>query len=656
MNRDYWIAAVIFILSLTIYTLTLCPTIYWQDSSAFASASYTLGIPFSPGFPLYVLLGRIFSLFSAQNPAWPVNFMSAFWGSLSLAILYLLAAQILLKNSSTNFSFGHSTIIASFVLFFGFTTSFWSQTFRAEVYTLNFLFTLLLIFSLWQWSENREEDPARFACSARRAKSWRFFGLFAFLWGLSSANHSLLVVSLAPAFLIFIFLVDRRFLPKPVNLVTSFFFGILGVSSYLFLLIRSQQNPVLNWGSPHSWENLFRVITKSDHWKEYLSPSNFSIWTNLIQLTTFTFSELFLPVIILAIWGAVALYKKNRRFLTLLAGIFICNFLTVAWAAEFSMRNLDLFGYLLPSLLVLTLFAIFGTGALFESFLQWRKATDLRRYWPVWVSILLILPAFQVTRNYRVNDHCHNTLAYQYGKQILDSVPANSIILATEDNTLLPLWYLTLVEKYRADVLPLAWTALDNLDYLRQVKLQHSTLKIPFGTSTKSQWLETFNQLNHELPVFTQYVDFAPETESKLIPLGYLLKYSGNKEDFLSDNLDRQSAFLNGLYESLKRRTDVDLITREHFANFFFNTGVYYDRHSLGDLGIANFLRALNTDETNHRYYTALGKAFLKSGRADLAQKFFQAALELNPYRAENQRYLSLCQDSLNHSQKQSLP
>ena len=567
--------------------------------------------------------------------------MSAFWGSLSLAILFLMIAQILRRGSTTNLSFGHSTIIASFILFFGFTTSFWSQTFRAEVYSLNFLFTLLLIFSLWKWSENREEDPARFARSARRAHSWRFFALFAFLWGLSSANHSLLVVSLAPAFLIYIFLVDHRFLLKPINLITSFFFGILGVSSYLFLLIRSRQDPVLNWGSPHNWENLFRVITKSDHWQEYLSPSNFSIWANLIQLTTFTFSELFLPVIILAIWGAVALYKKNRRFLALLAGIFICNFLTVAWAAEFSIRNLDLFGYLLPSLLVLTILAIFGTSVLFESLLQLPRVTNLRRYWTAWASLLLILPVIQLARNFPANDHSHNSMAYQYGKQILDSVPANSVILATEDNTLLPLWYLTLVEKYRTDVVPLAWTALDNLDYLRQVKLHQPTLKIPFGTPTKSKWLEMFHQLNPQLPVFTQYVNFAPETESKLVPQGYLLKYSEVPADFSTNTLNRQSAFLNGLYERLKPRTDLDLISREHFANFFFNTGVYYDRHSLGDLGIANFLRALNVDETNHRYYTALGKAFLKSGRADLAQKFFQAALELNPYRDENQRYLS---------------
>src|SRR5574341_407899 len=227
MNRTLLFAIPIFLVSLLVYILTLAPTIYWQDSSAFVAASYTLGIPFSPGFPIYILLGRIFSLFPSSHPAWSINFMSAFWGSLSLAILFLLVAQILRRGSSTNLSFGHSTIIASFILFFGFTTSFWSQTFRAEVYSLNFLFTVMLIFFLWKWSENREEDAA---------KSWRFFALFAFLWGLSSANHSLLVVSLAPAFLIFIFLVDRRFLPKPVNLISSLFFGILGVSSYLFLL------------------------------------------------------------------------------------------------------------------------------------------------------------------------------------------------------------------------------------------------------------------------------------------------------------------------------------------------------------------------------------------------------------------------------------
>ena len=75
MNRAFWFAAVIFVLSLIVYTLTLCPTIYWQDSSAFATAAYTLGIPFSPGFHIYILLGRIFSLLPPGNPARSLNFI-----------------------------------------------------------------------------------------------------------------------------------------------------------------------------------------------------------------------------------------------------------------------------------------------------------------------------------------------------------------------------------------------------------------------------------------------------------------------------------------------------------------------------------------------------------------------------------------------------
>ena len=52
----------IFILDLIVYLLTLSPTLQFIDSGELAVVCKTLGIAHPTGYPLYTLLGRLFSL------------------------------------------------------------------------------------------------------------------------------------------------------------------------------------------------------------------------------------------------------------------------------------------------------------------------------------------------------------------------------------------------------------------------------------------------------------------------------------------------------------------------------------------------------------------------------------------------------------------
>ncbi len=195
-----------------VYFLTMCPTIYWEDSAAFCAANAILGIPHSPGFPIYVLLGRVFSLVPVENHALTSNLMSAFWGSISLLLLYFLMLELLgeaksfrrapSEGSSAEYEKWISRIaIVAGVLFFGFSSAFWLQTVRAEVYTLNIFFTLSLILLLIKWSKEKDSNYGL-----------KILILFSFVLGLSLANHPLLIITLVPAFLIFLLVNDfRRF-------------------------------------------------------------------------------------------------------------------------------------------------------------------------------------------------------------------------------------------------------------------------------------------------------------------------------------------------------------------------------------------------------------------------------------------------------------
>ena len=65
----------VFLTALMVYLNTLAPTFTFGDSGELISMIKTLGIAHPTGFPLYILLGKVFSLFPLANPAFKINFM-----------------------------------------------------------------------------------------------------------------------------------------------------------------------------------------------------------------------------------------------------------------------------------------------------------------------------------------------------------------------------------------------------------------------------------------------------------------------------------------------------------------------------------------------------------------------------------------------------
>src|SRR5215831_21106438 len=53
--------AVIALLALLVYLATLCPTVNFIDSGELATDVYTLGIAHPTGYPLFMILGHLFS-------------------------------------------------------------------------------------------------------------------------------------------------------------------------------------------------------------------------------------------------------------------------------------------------------------------------------------------------------------------------------------------------------------------------------------------------------------------------------------------------------------------------------------------------------------------------------------------------------------------
>ena len=87
LPRGSWLEIGVFFAALTLYVSTLAPTILPADSGEFQLVSAVLGIAHPPGYPLYTMLGRLFTLLPIGEIAWRVNLYGAVCGALTLAVI-----------------------------------------------------------------------------------------------------------------------------------------------------------------------------------------------------------------------------------------------------------------------------------------------------------------------------------------------------------------------------------------------------------------------------------------------------------------------------------------------------------------------------------------------------------------------------------------
>ncbi|MBI3740427.1 MAG: DUF2723 domain-containing protein, partial [Chloroflexi bacterium] len=79
-RRDHFIAAAIFLFTFTIYLRTLAPSVVFlfDDTLDFQYSIPRLGIAHQTGYPLYTLLGKIFTaLVPLNDAAFRLNLFSA---------------------------------------------------------------------------------------------------------------------------------------------------------------------------------------------------------------------------------------------------------------------------------------------------------------------------------------------------------------------------------------------------------------------------------------------------------------------------------------------------------------------------------------------------------------------------------------------------
>ena len=204
-RKSDWIAFLVcFFVSLTVYVLTLQPTVGLEDSGELIVASDYLGVPHPPGYPIWTLMTWFFQwVFHAvtfhghPNPAWAVNLFSAVAGAAACGVLALLISRSgmdllrSMKKESTMLGEKTESLFCAAAgisagLLLAFAQGMWSQSVIAEVYSLNIFFQTLVLLFLYRWISTPKQTHWLFLC--------------AFTLGLGITNHqTIMLMGLAVA-------------------------------------------------------------------------------------------------------------------------------------------------------------------------------------------------------------------------------------------------------------------------------------------------------------------------------------------------------------------------------------------------------------------------------------------------------------------------
>lgn len=352
-NSGLAFSLIVFIFALYVYILTLAPTVWFIDAGELASVAITLGIAHPTGYPLFTLVGHLFSKIPIGTEIYRLNFMSSFFCALGVFLMFFLMNYLMsfysalpsIQTGKTTKKITSSTkqIISEFelpiivrnsiivftCLILAFSRTYWDAANSVEVYPIHvfFLITLFLVFlKAVQGSSARRKTEQ----STNFIKENKYYLIFAFILGLSFTNH-LTTVLLAPACLTLFIIENRKDLLRTLKLLGSMAICFaISFSVYLYLPIRASQDPIFIWGNPVTFERFLWHIT----------GKQFQVWifSGAGSLTTFVI--LLLVIVSVCAVGIMKYKTLNPIYhFSFFIGIAIFTYIFLNGANEIVMKQ-----------------------------------------------------------------------------------------------------------------------------------------------------------------------------------------------------------------------------------------------------------------------------------------------------------------------------
>jgi len=477
-NSKPWVGAIaVTAIAGVLYFLTAARDIVVGDSPELIMAAVTLGVAHAPGYPLFTMLGHLFSLLPFGSIPFRVNLLSVVCDALTIGVVYFSAFRLLRSRLAA----------AVAALLLAVNPIFWEWSLAAEVFPLNNLLAAVLILLLVAW----HQDPERSAC---------LIAAF-FVAGLALTNHQTIVL-LGPAFCFILWRRRSFLLARPSLLAIGAAVFVVGLLPYVYVPWAAAHHPVHNWGNVSSFHDLLRLIARRSYGSKLVTTPGYTGGPPWDRLAALVISS-GLVAGLLTVLGAIQAFRRTRWYLwfSLVAFVFTGPFFV--WITDLNLNTAPsalfvLQRFFLLSHIVLAPLIAFGVLALAQFVARSTSATALGALRIV-TAACLVAAAIMAATNYRRIDQSQNLIARRFAQDVFKTTPPGSVLLVNGDGLAFPLMYLQQVENAGNETTLVVIPLLLGDWYVRQLRERYTGLRVPFDRyDPQINNLKTFVTANQE--------------------------------------------------------------------------------------------------------------------------------------------------------------
>ncbi len=448
-NLVLFAAAVVVVMALGMYLRTMLPSTGFWDTGEAQTVPPTLSIFHPTGFPVYTMLGWLWSQLPIGEVAWRMNLLSVV--SVAMAAGFVtLSTGLLIRVRDRALRAAGAGIGGSA---FAFASEPWENATRADVHAISILSVSVLVWLLLSWGQaERAGSP--------RAGRWLFAAAAVFGFGLGI--HPLIGL-FAIGIAAWLFIVDRRFLRRRSLIVACAGVLALGIASFGYIWVRAilDPEPALFYGRPDTWER-FRYVVFAEQFsglfRDFRDPLA-DLTSKWADAETVLAAQFVTPGWLLVAVGAAVVASRSLGTLAVL-GLFVAG--NIFYSMNF--RDGDIDRYYMPTvavvapLLGVAFAAIGATVARSVGEVARRLAIGRSpRRWLTGAAGALVLglgallPAASVVTGYESHDQSGNRDADAWVASVHELVPPNAVIVSWWSYST-PLWHHRWVLGERPDI------------------------------------------------------------------------------------------------------------------------------------------------------------------------------------------------------------
>ena len=537
------VGAAVFLIALISFAATVSPTESFWDCGEFIAAAFTVGVPHPPGTPLYMMIGRLFSMLPiATDIGLRVNLLSVLSSAFTSLLLYLTIVRMarawrgIEVTVTDNMMVYGAGLIGALALTFS--HSFWFNAVEAGVYGMSLTFTALVYYLALRWID-----------AADTVTGNRILLLIFYLTGLASGVHLLNVLALLPITYIVAFkhfdVTPKSFLltgiigcavvfaiypgvvqgvPTLITKISVFGVGaillamvwgayyfvksdkrwqaigmisillvILGYSTFLIIKIRSGQDPFFDENNPETWQALLSYLNREQYGTESLFMTMFQrkapfweyqvkqMYIRYLGWQFFDIARFAAIPFLLGIFGFVHHFYRDKKgaFVNLVLFL-LTGFGILLYLNQDDPQPRERDYAYVGSYFAFAIWIGLGALSLAELAVEAIKKINGKIVSGGVLALLTaIVPMNMAVQNWHDHNRSGNYVAWDYSYNLLNSCDENGILYTNGDNDTFPLWYLQVVDGVRTDVRVINLSLLNTGWFIKQIRDKYPKVPLP---------------------------------------------------------------------------------------------------------------------------------------------------------------------------------